>query len=93
MPRKLIFDPRKMMEMTIDAMRQSVHEPRTDGKASPLVGAAIYKPDGTIATKIPTMRRDRRRNSSFKCESRQEFRQNVGITVIVVSINTIRDTQ
>lgn len=28
----------------------SVAEPRTDGKASPLVGAVIYKPDGTIET-------------------------------------------
>jgi len=50
MPRKSKFDPRKMMEMAIDVMRQSVNEPRTDGKASPLVGAVIYKPDGTIET-------------------------------------------
>ena len=50
MPRKSKFDPRKMMEMAIDVMRQSVNEPRTDGKASPLVGAVIYKLDGTIET-------------------------------------------
>ena len=50
MPRKSKFDPRKMMEMAIDVMHQSVNEPRTDDKASPLVGAVIYKPDGTIET-------------------------------------------
>jgi ATP-dependent DNA helicase RecG len=38
------------MEKAIEVMRQSVHEPRPDGKASPLVGAVIYKPDGTIET-------------------------------------------
>jgi ATP-dependent DNA helicase RecG len=50
MPKKSKLDPRKMMEMAIDVMRQSVNEPRTDGKASPLVGAVIYKPDETIET-------------------------------------------
>jgi ATP-dependent DNA helicase RecG len=50
MPKKPKFDPRKMMEMAIDVMRQSVNEPRADGKASPLVGAVIYKPDGTVET-------------------------------------------
>lgn len=50
MPKKSKFDPRKMMELAIDVMRQSVNEPRGDGKASPLVGAVIYKPDGTIET-------------------------------------------
>lgn len=44
------FDSRKLMEMAIDVMRQSVHEPRSDGKASPRVGVVIYKPDGTIET-------------------------------------------
>ncbi len=38
------------MEMAIDVMGQSVNEPRADGKASPLVGAVIYKPDGTVET-------------------------------------------
>lgn len=38
------------MEMAIDVMRQSVNEPRADDKASPLVGAVIYKPDGTVET-------------------------------------------
>jgi ATP-dependent DNA helicase RecG len=50
MPEKSVFDPRKMMEMAIMAMRQSINEPRADGKASPLVGAALYKPNGTIET-------------------------------------------
>ena len=44
------FDPRKLMEMAIDAMRRTVSEPRKDGKASPLVGAVLRKPDGTVET-------------------------------------------
>jgi len=31
-------------------MRQSVSEPRTDGKVDPKVGAVLYKPNGTIET-------------------------------------------
>ncbi len=31
-------------------MRQSVAEPRADGKASPKVGAVLLKPDGTVQT-------------------------------------------
>ena len=42
------FDPREMMEMAIKAMRLSVFETREDTKASPLVGAVIIKPDGSI---------------------------------------------
>lgn len=44
------FDPRKLMEMAVEVMRQSVHETRPDGKASPVVGVVIQKPDGTIET-------------------------------------------
>ena len=44
------FDPRKLMELAIKIMRQSVSEPRKDGKASPLVGAVLVKPDGAIET-------------------------------------------
>lgn len=47
---KAKFDPRKLMELAIEVMRQSVHEPRHDGKASPMVGAVLYQPDGTIET-------------------------------------------
>jgi hypothetical protein len=32
---KTKFDPRKLMELAIEVMRQSVPEPRADGKASP----------------------------------------------------------
>jgi hypothetical protein len=39
MKTKSKFDPRKLMEMAIEAMRWTVSEPRKDGKASPLVGA------------------------------------------------------
>lgn len=42
------FDPRKLMEHAIEIMRKSISEPRPDGKASPLVGAVIWKPDGTV---------------------------------------------
>ncbi len=41
------FDPRKMMEKAVEAMKQSINEPRGDGKASPLVGAVLVKPDGS----------------------------------------------
>ena len=44
------FDPRKLMEQAIEVMRQSVSEPRGDGKASPRVGAVIWKPDGRVET-------------------------------------------
>jgi ATP-dependent DNA helicase RecG len=44
------LDPRKLMEQAIEVMRQSVSEPRSDGKANPLVGAVIWKPDGTVET-------------------------------------------
>jgi len=38
------------MERAIEVMRQSVAEPRTDGKVDPKVGAVLYKPDGAIET-------------------------------------------
>jgi ATP-dependent DNA helicase RecG len=50
MPAKPKFDARKMMEKAVTVMKQSVNEPRKDGKASPLVGAVLVKPDGMIET-------------------------------------------
>ena len=50
MPGKPLFDPRKLMEQAIKVMRQSVHEPRKDDKASPKVGTLLCKADGTIET-------------------------------------------
>ena len=44
------FDPRKMMEMAIAVMKESINEPRADRKASPLVGAVLWKPDGSVET-------------------------------------------
>ena len=44
------FDPRKMMELAIKVMKGSIGEPRSDGKTSPLVGAVLVKPDGTVDT-------------------------------------------
>jgi len=38
------------MELAIEVMRQSVPEPRKDGKARPKVGAVLVKPDGTVET-------------------------------------------
>lgn len=38
------------MEKAIAVMKQSINEPRADKKASPLVGAVLLKPDGTIDT-------------------------------------------
>ena len=44
------YEPRELMELAIEVMRQSVSEPRDDGKASPKVGAVLVKPDGTVET-------------------------------------------
>src|SRR5690606_12465648 len=44
------FNPEKYMQMAIDAMNDSIGEPRTDGKVSPKVGAVLIKPDGTVET-------------------------------------------
>src|SRR4030042_104882 len=42
------FNPKKYIQMAIDAMILSVEEPRNDGKVSPKVGAVIIKPDGSV---------------------------------------------
>lgn len=44
------LDPRTLMNQAIEVMRQSVSEPRADGKPSPLVGVVLLKPDGTVET-------------------------------------------
>jgi len=44
------FNPRELMEKAIEAMKLSIQEPRYDGNATPKVGAALWKPDGTIET-------------------------------------------
>jgi ATP-dependent DNA helicase RecG len=44
------FNPRKLMEKAIEVMKQSLHEPRTDGKSPPKVGAVLFKADGSIET-------------------------------------------
>jgi ATP-dependent DNA helicase RecG len=44
------LNPRKLMEKAIVVMKQSINEPRTDKKASPLVGAVLVKLDGTVDT-------------------------------------------
>lgn len=41
---------RQYMELAIEMMRRSVSEPRTDGKATPRVGAVLVKPDGKVET-------------------------------------------
>jgi len=38
------------MELAIEVMRQSVPEPRADGKVSPKVGAVLVKPNGDVET-------------------------------------------
>ncbi|MFV2073048.1 MAG: ATP-binding protein [Thermoanaerobaculales bacterium] len=43
-------DPRKMMELAISVMKESIPEPREDNKASPLVGAVLVKADGSVDT-------------------------------------------
>ena len=44
------LEPRKLMQLAIRIMGESVSEPRMDGKASPKVGAVLWKPDGEIDT-------------------------------------------
>ena len=41
---------RDLMEKAVAVMTQSVHEPRSDGKVSPLVGAVLLTLDGTVET-------------------------------------------
>jgi ATP-dependent DNA helicase RecG len=43
-------DHRKYMVMAVSQMEQTVHEPRLDGKATPLVGAVLVKSDGSVDT-------------------------------------------
>lgn len=43
-------DPRSMMELAIAVMERSISEHRSDAKASPLVGAVLVLPDGTVDT-------------------------------------------
>jgi ATP-dependent DNA helicase RecG len=50
MAAKIKFNPRQLMEKAIEVMKQSINEPRADKKASPLVGAVLVKPDGTVDT-------------------------------------------
>jgi ATP-dependent DNA helicase RecG len=50
MEARMKFDPRKYMEMAIATMKESINEFRGDGKASPLVGAVLWKPDGSVET-------------------------------------------
>ena len=42
------LDSRKLMQKAVEVMRQSMSEPRADGKASPRVGAVLWKSDGTV---------------------------------------------
>jgi ATP-dependent DNA helicase RecG len=44
------LEPRDLMEQAVEVMRQSVAEPRPDGRTSPKVGVALWKPDGSVET-------------------------------------------
>lgn len=50
MPDTTKHDIRKFMELAIEVMRQSVFEPRPDGKITPKVGVVLVKKDGTVET-------------------------------------------
>ncbi|MCW5821241.1 MAG: hypothetical protein KIT34_00470 [Cyanobacteria bacterium TGS_CYA1] len=39
---------RKYMLMAIEQMEQTINENRSDGKTTPLVGAVLIRPNGTI---------------------------------------------
>ncbi len=47
------FNPRAMMQKAIEVMLQSVSEPRTDGKASPRVGAVLVTSGELFQSKGP----------------------------------------
>ena len=49
MPDKCRFNARQLMKKAIDTMRQSISEPRSDGKVSPKVGAVLFL-NGEILT-------------------------------------------
>lgn len=44
------FDARELMELAVRVMRDTVKEHRADNKASPLVGAVLWRPDGSVTT-------------------------------------------
>lgn len=44
------INARELMEQAVQVMRRSVAEPRADGKSNPLVGAALWEPDGNVET-------------------------------------------
>lgn len=48
--KKKKFYARKLMELAVQVMTDSLAERRGDGKASPLVGAVLWKSDGTTET-------------------------------------------
>ncbi len=50
MAKKVNLNPRKLMELAVEIMRQSVPENRPDGSPSPLVGTVLLRPGGTIET-------------------------------------------
>lgn len=50
MATKANLNPRKLMELAVEVMRQSVPENRPDGSPSPSVGAVLLRPGGTIET-------------------------------------------
>jgi ATP-dependent DNA helicase RecG len=50
MASKANFIPSELMEKAVEAMKQSIREPRDDGNETPKVGAALWKPDGSIET-------------------------------------------
>ena len=41
-------NPREMMERAVKVMKESIAEPRGDEKASPVAGAVVWMPDGTV---------------------------------------------
>jgi len=44
------FNSRKLMELAVKVMNESVQEPRKNGKDGPAVGAVLWKPDGRVET-------------------------------------------
>ncbi len=77
------------MELAIEVMRQSVPEPRTDGKVDPKVGAVLYKPDGTIET---ACRGELRHgdHAEFTLLERKNLRNNLDGSILFATLEPAR---
>ena len=75
------FKERQLMELAVEVMKNSLAERRGDGKASPLVGAVLWKPDGTTETAYRGELRDGD-HAEFTLLERKNRREKLDDTVL-----------